>query len=63
MTRAFLPGLIIALGVLALGLIVAFTFGRYPVSLAELTDVLLARITGRPSPTFSAPPRGRRSAP
>jgi iron complex transport system permease protein len=49
MTRAFLPGLVIALGVLALGLIVAFTVGRYPVSLAELADVLLARITGRPS--------------
>src|ERR1700682_5259245 len=49
MTRSFLPGLIIALGVLALGLLVAFTIGRYPVSLAELVDVLVARLTGRPS--------------
>lgn len=49
MTRRFLPGLIIALGVLALGLVLAFTFGRYPVTLAELADVLLARVTGRPS--------------
>jgi iron complex transport system permease protein len=49
MTRRFLPGLIIALGVLALGLIVAFTVGRYPVTLAELADVLLSRVTGRPS--------------
>jgi iron complex transport system permease protein len=49
MTRSFLPGLIIALGVLALGLIVAFTVGRYPVSLAELADVLLSRLTGRAS--------------
>src|SRR3954467_2698862 len=49
MTRRFLPGLIIALGVLALGLVVAFTFGRYPVTLAELADVLLSRLTGRPS--------------
>ena len=49
MTRRFLPGLFIALGVLALGLIVAFTVGRYPVTLAELADVLLSRITGRPS--------------
>src|ERR1700682_5549728 len=53
MTRSFLPGLIIALGVLALGLLVAFTVGRYPVSLAELVDVLVSRFTGRPS---SAPP-------
>jgi iron complex transport system permease protein len=53
MTRSFLPGLIIALGVLALGLVVAFTVGRYPVSLAELADVLLSRLTGRAS---SAPP-------
>src|SRR4029450_6352083 len=49
MTRAFLPGLTVALGVLALGLLVAFTVGRYPVSLAELIDVLLARLAGRPS--------------
>jgi iron complex transport system permease protein len=49
MTRSFLPGLIIALGVLALGLVVAFTVGRYPVSLAELADVLLSRLTGRAS--------------
>jgi iron complex transport system permease protein len=53
MTRSFLPGLIIALGVLVLGLVVAFTVGRYPVSLAELADVLLSRLTGRAS---SAPP-------
>ena len=48
MTRRFLPGLFIALVVLALGLIVAFTVGRYPVTLAELADVLLSRVTGRP---------------
>ena len=44
MTRRFLPGLVVALGVLVLGLAVAFTVGRYPVSLAELaaseTEVL-----------------------
>jgi iron complex transport system permease protein len=49
MTRAFLPGLVTALGVLALGLVVAFTVGRYPVAPAELIDVLWSRITGRPS--------------
>ena len=47
MTRRFLPGLFIALGVLALGLLVAFTVGRYPVTLAELIEVLVSRLTGR----------------
>ncbi len=32
-----------------LGLLVAFTVGRYPVSLAELIEVLAARLTGRPT--------------
>ena len=49
MTRRSSPGLLIALGVLVLGLLVAFTVGRYPVSLAELVDVLVARLTGRPT--------------
>ncbi len=47
MTRRFLPGLLIALGVLALGLLVAFTVGRYPVTLAELIEVLVSRLMGR----------------
>src|SRR6185295_15155498 len=46
MTRSFLPGLIVALAVLLIGLVVAFTIGRYPVSLAELVDVLWSRATG-----------------
>src|SRR5262245_7272935 len=46
MTRPFLPGLVVALGVLVLGLIVAFTVGRYPVTLAELVDVIWSRATG-----------------
>jgi iron complex transport system permease protein len=49
MTRRFLPGLVISLGVLALGLVVAFTVGRYPVSLGELIEVLVARLVGRPT--------------
>src|SRR2546427_756340 len=53
MTRPFLPGLAVALAVLLVGLLVAFTIGRYPVSVAELVDVLLARLTGRAT---SAPP-------
>ena len=49
MSRPFLPGLVAAFAALALGLIVAFTVGRYPVSVAELIAVLAARITGRPA--------------
>jgi iron complex transport system permease protein len=47
MHRSALPGLTIALIVLAAGLVVAFTIGRYPVSLAELLDVLWSRALGR----------------
>jgi iron complex transport system permease protein len=49
MARSALPGLGVALAVLAAGLITAFTVGRYPVSLAELIEVLAAHLTGRPS--------------
>ena len=49
MTRRFLPGFIIALGLLALGLLVAFTVGRYPVTPAELIEVLVSRLAGRPT--------------
>src|SRR5262245_57969717 len=54
MTRSALPGLAIALAVLAAGLIVAFTVGRYPVSLAELFDVLWSRVSGRPTTASAA---------
>jgi iron complex transport system permease protein len=47
MGRSALPGFTIALIVLAAGLVVAFTIGRYPVSLAELLDVLWSRALGR----------------
>ena len=46
MTRSALPGLAIATGVLIAGLLLAFTIGRYPVSLAELGHVLFANISG-----------------
>src|SRR6201993_3601304 len=49
MSRSPLPGFAIALLVLAAGLILAFTLGRYPVSLSELFDVAVGRLTGRPS--------------
>jgi iron complex transport system permease protein len=53
MRHSALPGLTIALIVLAAGLVVAFTIGRYPVSLAELLDVLWSRALGR-APSASA---------
>jgi iron complex transport system permease protein len=49
MTHRFFPGLSIALGVLALGLLVAFTVGRYPVTLGELAEILVSRLAGRPT--------------
>src|ERR1700684_838233 len=47
MTRSALPGLGIALAILAAGLGGAFTVGRYPVSLADLIEALTARLSGR----------------
>jgi iron complex transport system permease protein len=47
MRHSALPGLTIAFIVLAAGLVVAFTIGRYPVSLVELLDVLWSRALGR----------------
>lgn len=46
MARSALPGLTIATGVLIAGLLLAFTVGRYPVSLADLMQVLFAKATG-----------------
>jgi len=44
--RSALPGLAIAILVLITGLLLAFTVGRYPVSLGELVNVLLAKLSG-----------------
>jgi iron complex transport system permease protein len=49
MTKSALPGFLLAVAVLLAGLVLAFTLGRYPVSFADMVDVLLARLTGRPS--------------
>jgi iron complex transport system permease protein len=38
--------LIVALGLFVVGVLVAFTVGRYPVTLAELIEVLVARLAG-----------------
>jgi iron complex transport system permease protein len=47
LTRSALPGLAIATAVLFVGLLLAFTVGRYPVSVADLLDVLTAKLSGR----------------
>ncbi|MGH6727646.1 MAG: FecCD family ABC transporter permease [Pseudolabrys sp.] len=46
MTRSALPGLAIATLVLIAGLLLAFTVGRYPVSLGDLARVLAAKLSG-----------------
>jgi iron complex transport system permease protein len=51
--RSAWPGFLVALAVLAAGLVIALTVGRYPVSLHELLDVLWSRLTGHAS---AAPP-------
>ena len=54
MHRSAVPGLLIAFGVLVAGLVLAFTVGRYPIGLADLYNVLMAKITGHPSGTSAA---------
>lgn len=46
MTRSALPGFVIAIVVLIAGLLLAFTVGRYPVSMSELMQVLVAKASG-----------------
>jgi len=54
LTRSALPGLAIATAVLFVGLLLAFTVGRYPVSMADLFNVLLAKITGQTADASTA---------
>ena len=49
MSRSAVPGVAIALAALALGLLVAFTVGRFPITLADLIGVLWSRLSGRAS--------------
>jgi len=49
MTRSAAAGLAIAFGALIAGLLVAFSLGRYPVSIADVFEVVLARLSGRAS--------------
>jgi iron complex transport system permease protein len=43
MTKSAVPGLLIAFAVLIAGLLLAFTVGRYPVSLGDFWAVISAR--------------------
>jgi len=54
LTRSALPGLAIATAVLFVGLLLAFTVGRYPVSMADLFNVLSAKISGHTADTSTA---------
>jgi iron complex transport system permease protein len=47
MKRSPLPGFAISVAVLTAGLLLAFTVGRYPVSLGDLFSVLIAKLTGQ----------------
>jgi iron complex transport system permease protein len=49
MGRSAVPGLLIAFTVLIAGLLLAFMVGRYPVSIADLFDVVVARLSGHNS--------------
>jgi iron complex transport system permease protein len=54
MHRSAMPGMLIALGVLVAGLIFAFMVGRFPVGLADVYNVLMGKLTGRPSGVSAA---------
>lgn len=49
MPRSAVPGLLVASLVLLAGLALAFTLGRYPVDLADVATLLLAKAKGVPS--------------
>jgi iron complex transport system permease protein len=49
MSRSSLSGLLIAFAVLVAGLLLAFTVGRYPVSVADVFTVISAKLTGHTS--------------
>ena len=48
MSRSAAPGFAVALTVLVIGVLIAFTVGRYPIALSDLFSVLLAKLSGRP---------------
>jgi iron complex transport system permease protein len=48
MARSSAPGMLIALLVLLAALLLAIMLGRYPISIADLFDLLTAKLTGHP---------------
>src|SRR3984885_6037850 len=54
MGRSSAPGFLIAFAVLIAALLLAFTVGRYPIHIGDLLDLVVAKLTGRPS-AVSAP--------
>jgi iron complex transport system permease protein len=46
MARSSIPGLLISFAVLVLGLLLAFTVGRYPVGIGDLFAVITAKLAG-----------------
>ena len=49
MTRSAAPGMLIAFAVLIAGLLLAFTVGRYPVSLGDFWAVIFSKVMGVPA--------------
>jgi len=49
MSRSAAPGLKIAFVILVVGFLLAFTVGRYPIGLADLFNVIAAKLAGRAS--------------
>jgi iron complex transport system permease protein len=49
MGRSAVPGLLIAFAVLVAGLLLAFMVGRYPISIGDLLDIVVAKLSGRAS--------------
>jgi iron complex transport system permease protein len=45
--RSATPGLLIAVAVLVAGLLLAFIVGRYPIAVADLFEVIVAKLAGR----------------
>ena len=48
MSRSAAPGFAVALTVLVIGVLIAFTVGRYPIALSDLFSVILGKLSGRP---------------
>jgi len=48
MSRSAAPGFAVALAALIIGVLIAFTVGRYPIALSDLLSVILDKLSGRP---------------